>query len=150
MIDDRMLDSFHKFKQLNVAGSLKLMPQGEMAILHAIIRISEKKQGRCSVSDLAKELCVTPPGISRACRNLREKGYLDSVPDVNDRRNTCLVVTQAGQEAMQRNIGRINAFMRRVFTHLEPGELDEFYRLFNKLFDSIKQELEQTQAEKKG
>lgn len=141
LVDDRMLDSFHKFKQLNVIGALKLMPQGEMAILHAIMRISAKQNGRCSVSDLAKELRVTPPGVSRACRNLREKGYLDSVPDENDRRNTCLVITSSGRRAIEMDIGRINEFMCRVFTHLEPGELEEFYRLFDKLFESIRQEL---------
>lgn len=149
-LDDRMLETFHKFKQLNIIGRLRLMPQGEMAILHAILRISEKQEGRCSVSDLARELYITPPAVSRACRNLREKSYLESMPDENDRRNTCLAVTQEGRAAIEADIQRVNTFTYRVFTHLQPGELDEFYRLFNKLFDSIRLELEKTDEREKG
>ncbi|MBC8529739.1 MarR family transcriptional regulator [Christensenellaceae bacterium NSJ-44] len=146
--EDRWFRTMHRFRQLNLAEALRLIPQGEMMVLKTIKEI-EKEQGEqgCSVSGIARRLTISPPAVSRSVRHLREKGYLEAVTVERDRRGGYLKITPLGHEAMAQDLARIKAFMQRAVAHLEPGELDEFYRIFQKLYQGFCEEMERVRQE---
>ena len=120
--EDRWFRTMHRFRQLNLAEALRLIPQGEMMVLKTIKEI-EKEQGEqgCSVSAIARRLTISPPAVSRSVRHLREKGYLEAVTVERDRRGGYLKITPLGHEAMAQDLARIKAFMQLSLIHIsEP------------------------------
>lgn len=135
-----ILHIIHQFKQFHAMGQLHLIPRGELTLL------LELEQGGgengMTVSELAQRLQVSPPAVSRSLRHLREKGFIADRMDPADRRALRLTVSQAGREALQADMHQMDLFAGRVLSRLEPGELQEFSRVLDKLSDSLHHELQ--------
>ena len=146
--NDRMFEAAHKFKQLNVAEKLNLIPQSEMMAMKVIQKLSGegKKYG---VSEIAKYLSISPPAISRTIKKLREKQYVECLTDETDRRNTYIQISEKGRAALEADSARVREFMQSALSHLKKEEIDQFYDLFNKIYDSMKQELDRLCAGQK-
>lgn len=138
--NDRFYAATRRFKQLQLVERLGILPQGETAILQAVQ--AGEAGDRCGVSDIARRLEVSPPAISRTLRHLRERGLVDGVTAPDDRRTVYLRLTAAGRAALEETRRTLDAFMRRALARLEPGEMEEFYRLLTKIYDSVKAELD--------
>src|SRR2546430_3669739 len=69
-------DLMEVFSRLNVT-----IPQ--LRVLHVI-----RKQERISGRQLARELNVSPGAVVQLCDRLQEQGYVERVPDTDDRRVT--------------------------------------------------------------
>ena len=84
-----MMDVIRRFRQLHHQMSTKLclLSYSETAIL----QITRKSGNYISVSEIARASSSSLPSISRTLRQLREKGYIDSCTDENDRRNAAVV-----------------------------------------------------------
>jgi DNA-binding MarR family transcriptional regulator len=68
-------------------------------ILHKLIE-HEPKQMR--VQDLARELGIEPPSITRKTQLLEELGYIQRLPDAGDKRAVSLKVTPAGHKVTKK------------------------------------------------
>src|SRR5919201_1615049 len=69
-------DLMEVFSRLNVT-----IPQ--LRVLHII-----RKEQRVSGRQLARELSVSPGAVVQLCDRLQEQGYVERVPDTDDRRVT--------------------------------------------------------------
>ena len=138
---NRQYNIIRKLKLLNLSGSLNILPHGELTILDILWKASESHPGQyITVSDIAKQLGVTRPAISRTLRKLEMKGCIQRLTDRQDRRITYVLITEDGRTALNENIEIITSFMNRVFSHFEPNEIDEYFNLSKKLVDSITEE----------
>lgn len=137
----KLFEVVRKFKQLNIAESLNLMPQSEMVLMRVLMETSKVNGNGSSVSEIAKLLQVSPPAISRTLKKLREKHFVDSSIDETDRRNTYIVITKEGKAALHKNILEMGDFIRLTLTHLEPGELEQFCLLFDKVYEGMQEEM---------
>ena len=130
-----------KLKLLILYESLHILPHGELTILDILWKASETHPGQyITVSDIAKQLDVTLPAISRTLRKLEMKGCIQRLTDRQDRRITYVVITEDGHTALSDSIEIITAFMNRVFAHFKPEEIEEYFYLSKKLLDSITEE----------
>jgi DNA-binding MarR family transcriptional regulator len=138
---DRMFEAAHRFKQLNIAEKMNLIPQSEMMAMKVIQKLSAegKKYG---VSEIAKYLSISPPAISRTIKKLREKQYVECLTDETDRRNTYIQISEKGYAALEADSAKVRNFMQSALSHLKKEEIDQFYDLFNKIYVSMKQELD--------
>jgi DNA-binding MarR family transcriptional regulator len=75
-----------------------------------------------SPSDLADQLIVRPPVISRIVEGLVDHGYVERRSDAVDGRRTILVVSRSGAAALRRANAAINASVSRVGEELTPSE----------------------------
>ncbi|MBU9727489.1 MarR family winged helix-turn-helix transcriptional regulator [Diplocloster modestus] len=138
---NRQYNIIRKLKLLNLSDSLNILPHGELTILDILWKASESHPGQyITVSDIAKQLGVTRPAISRTLRKLEMKGCIQRLTDRQDRRITYVLITEDGRTALNENIEIITSFMNRVFSHFEPNEIDEYFNLSKKLVDSITEE----------
>ncbi len=146
---ERMFDAVSRFRQLNIMERLQLFPRSELVTIKAIADASEGGNRRASVTEIARRLNVSPPAISRKVKILREKEYVETIIDENDRRNTYLTLTPKGQAALQENFNKVTTFLDHVLNRLDPGDLDHFYHLFDKIFLAMEQELDHQAARNK-
>lgn len=145
---ERLFDVINKFKKLDVIGRLNLIPRSEMVILKSLLDADQKGEPKLSVSELAKILYVSPPAISRKIKTLREKQFIETVTEECDRRNTYLILTTKGKAALQEDFNQVTAFFNRALARMEPEEIEQFYLLFHKIFQNMRDELDKTAAKK--
>ena len=139
---ERLFDAINKLKQLNMLERLELLPQSEAVILKAVMDMQNQGRPNPSVSQIARDLFVSPPAISKKLKTLREKQLIETSTDENDRRNTYVILTDKGKKALQENFNQISSFLNRAFARLDPEEIDQFYVLFYKIFESMRAELD--------
>lgn len=136
----KQFDVMHKLKLLNVESSLKIMSQSEMFILNEADSRAKNQCDEISVSELAQRHHVSPPAISRTLKKLEKKGFAKRVTSDKDRRNTYVTITERGRAALSADLKVVTAFMSRVLNHLNAAEIDQYFRLSDKLYDAMKEE----------
>ncbi len=139
-----LLDSMRRMRQLHqkLSGRLYTMSHGETGILQSI----EQRGGYAGVSDIAKEMVVSPPAISRTLRQLRERGYVESRTDENDRRNVYLAMTPAGKIALKQEIERRQCFYQVVVERMGRDKWDQMCSLLDEFYDCMRQEIDRLPA----
>lgn len=143
---NRLLEALRRYKQLNINERLELMPQSELVTLKTIL---ESPMEGPSVSEVAKILDVSSPAISRTIKRLREKNYVHCVVDGSDRRITYLYVTEEGERAVRQNIYRLSRFLNRALSRLEPGEIEAYHAIFEKIYHGMEEELQRMENHEK-
>lgn len=142
---DMLFEAVFRFKHLHLIERLGMMPHSETAAMKAILSYSQQSETKgCNVTDIAKRIHVSVPMVSKTVKRLREKGLIDYVSNQNDRRNVLLVVNSKGKEALKENAAIISSFISRTIARMESGEAEQLFCLFNKFYDCMEQELEQT------
>ena len=89
---------------------------------HALRRIVD---GHQSVSQLADCLHVSRPNVSRTVDELVNEGFVERLPDPEDRRGVKLLLTVKGQRLFDKLHEQINSQMVDFFAHLSDEELSE-------------------------
>ncbi|SHJ37186.1 iron (metal) dependent repressor, DtxR family [Dethiosulfatibacter aminovorans DSM 17477] len=85
------------------------------------ILIFEKRYGHAHVTDIAKELNVSKPSVTKATKYLREQGYVDKEPYGS------IVLTEKGREVAER-IYRNHGLIMRFLEHslnMKPEDADK-------------------------
>ena len=135
-----------QFKRFHALHPTHLIPPGELTLLLAIEEAADGARG-ATVSAVAQRLNSSPPAVSRCLRHLRQKGFVEDRTDPADRRTVRLTVSECGRDALRADMERMDCFMERVLLRLEPGELEQFSRILNRLCDSMACERERMQKE---
>ena len=135
-----MMDVIRRFRQLHHQMSTKLclLSYSETAIL----QITRKSGNYISVSEIARASSSSLPSISRTLRQLRKKGYIDSCTDENDRRNTYVALTPAGQDILAKDMEQRKRFHAAVVQRMGEDEWNTMCRLVLTMHDCMQQELE--------
>ena len=64
------------------------------------------------------------------------------------KRAVLYLARKKGKAALQENFNQVTAFLNRALARMEPEEIDQFYTLFNKIYESMRAELDRTAAKK--
>ena len=91
----------------------------------------------------ATELCnlceEDKAGVSRALKDLEEKGYVECKTDENKKKyNSNLKLTPKGEEVAEFISGKINDIINYDKNYISDEELKSFYNTFNKIYDNLK------------
>ncbi|MGN1259320.1 MAG: MarR family winged helix-turn-helix transcriptional regulator [Christensenellales bacterium] len=91
----------------------------------------------------ATELCnlceEDKAGVSRALKDLEEKGYVECKSDENKKKyNSNLKLTPKGEEVAEFISGKINDIINYDKNYISDEELKSFYNTFNKIYDNLK------------
>lgn len=93
----------------------------------------------CSMraTDLAREVYLSQPTLSRTVDRLVERGFIDKAPAPRDGRATLLTLTPAGRSA-RAEVGRKHALAitKRVGGVLSPDDLDTLTTLLTRILEA--------------
>lgn len=91
----------------------------------------------CRVQDLALQLGIEPPSVTRKTQELEQAGYLRRVPDRLDRRAVDLRVTPRGRAAANRIWKAHRETLADALQNWKPAERRQFVELFSRFSDDL-------------
>ncbi len=98
-------------------------------ILHML---SLSKPRTCRVQDLALQLGIEPPSVTRKTQELEQAGYLQRVPDPEDRRAVDLRITPRGQAVANRLWKAQRNILAEALRDWGAGDRRQFVKLFER------------------
>ena len=84
-------------------------------------------------SDLAAQLHVSPPTVSKTVQRLEANGYVQRMPDPDDERVSRVFITDAGRAVQRHTQGILDGLQADVEAVLTQSEQEELYRILLKL-----------------
>ena len=103
-IRNRHMQLCHKFALMRFDSLFSDLSRGEFMPLQTIYSNSlhnPEAQGTY-VSELASQLKVSSPAVSRMLRSLEKKGYVERFSDENDRRSTLMICSPYGRQRIRK------------------------------------------------
>ena len=94
------------------------------------------------VSDLAKAVRMTMPGVSRVLAGLEEKGIIERRIDKSDRRNTLVFLTEDGYKKILGYKKRTDKYFETVFERFGEDRVAEVIELIGELSEIAQEELQ--------
>ncbi len=92
-----------------------------------MLYVFDHYNGSCNQSALYKESGQTKSTINSAVKKMEKEGYLTLSAGTG--RNTCVTLTEAGQELMNRTVRRVIQFESDVYDSWSPEDQETFIRL---------------------
>jgi len=100
----------------------------------ALLVLSHAEDGRLKRVDLARNLMLTPSGITRLLRGLEDAGLVERAACASDLRVTYAQLTDAGREKLEAASSAHIASIRALFEqHFTAEELDTVAGILGKL-----------------
>jgi DNA-binding MarR family transcriptional regulator len=94
-----------------------------------------------SVGELAEIAGIAPPTATRTLDCLARDGYITRRHSETDRRSVLVRLTPAGEQAVERARGVIEAWRRDVFESLDPEEREQAAALLGRLSEVLEAQL---------
>lgn len=139
---EQLMTAQHRFIKAHKRITFPEMRKSEFVILEMIQKGRMKGnsiEGAC-VSELAKNLMVTTPAVSKVLKDMEEKGYIEREPDKNDRRNTIVKMTKEGERARKDTCKRMDLLMQNSIDRLGEENVKKLIQLLSQLTDFINEE----------
>jgi DNA-binding MarR family transcriptional regulator len=92
---------------------------------------------RPTFSELAGKLNLSKPSVTALVGKLAEKGYVQTVPDKEDKRSSRILLTSSGNEINRIHRGMHDEFAKRLTTVLDAKEQRALGNLLGKIIDSM-------------
>jgi MarR family 2-MHQ and catechol resistance regulon transcriptional repressor len=121
-------DLMEVFSRLNVT-----LPQ--LRVLH-IVRKEERVSGR----QLARELNVSPGAIVQLCDRLQEQGYVERVPDTEDRRVTWFQLTESARALFEELLAIRRSRLAPALARLSEKDVESLTRILGEMADVLESE----------
>ena len=121
-------EMFEVFSHLNLT-----LPQ--FRVLHSI-----RKEGRVSGRRLARELNVSPGAVVQLCDRLQEQGYLERVPDLEDRRVTWFQLTPSAQALFEEMLALRRSRLGQALGRLSEQDREALTRILGELAELLEAE----------
>ena len=136
---DKLEKSMRVFRQLDPANFVSGITASEFGVMCCTREYPKKHGGSpVTVAEIAQEMSISVPAVSRTLRSLQEKGFITREVDENDRRSVRVTVTPAGEQLLEANLSYLTAAMNRVmsaFTEEEIRTIAELYSKFAKVME---------------
>ncbi len=126
-----MMEAAGKFRRIRLCTLTPWLSHGEWYVMENMDFLIQQHPGsKVRVSDLVRNMRAPAPAVSRTLRRMEQKEMLVRTTDPEDRRNTIISMTPAGQEAMEECAEIREEYMAAV--RKRYGE-EEFCRLAEEL-----------------
>ncbi|UUX32972.1 MarR family winged helix-turn-helix transcriptional regulator [Fundicoccus culcitae] len=128
----------HKMHNLRVKyyDLIKEMPHSEYVILHRLEKIKDESVA-LNVTQLAKELKLTAPAISRTVKALVDKEWVVRTEDADDRRASYLSLTPKGEQEYGKMKRKLMDFMLQVYQRIQDKDLEHYIMVGNQIIDAM-------------
>jgi DNA-binding MarR family transcriptional regulator len=107
----------------------------DRAAVPVLRRIAECQPVR--PGDLAAQLAVEAPHVTRQLQRLETAGYIQRVPDPADRRAHLVRLTDSGRDAVDRILDAGRQSIWQALAHWSPQEREQLATLFHRMVDDF-------------
>jgi DNA-binding MarR family transcriptional regulator len=107
----------------------------QIRAIHAI-----RKEGRISGRQLARELGVSPGAVVQVCDRLQEQGYLERIPDKEDRRVTWFQLTSSTQNVFEEMLALRRSRLLPALQQLSEADRENLIRMLNEMSTVLESE----------
>lgn len=94
------------------------------------------------ISDLVREMEISPPAVSRMLRSLEEKQLVVRETDRRDRRNTCVCLTPYGEKIRREGHERLLELAQASVEQMGKEQVEELIAQWNRLVDVMQEQLQ--------
>ena len=126
---------FYYIKTMKLSGLFSEdISFAEYVMLQLITEISnETGSTDVWVSDIVKNVEVTPQAVSKFLNLADSKGYIERFENESDRRSTGVRITERGKVVLSQTGEELTTFRKSVFKEFSEEELATMYGLMSKL-----------------
>lgn len=137
----KILRSMEKLSNIRPDGIIEGMTASEFSVLCCVVEYPRKNPGAASVADIAAQMGVSVPAVSRTLRSLQEKGWIERTVDETDRRSVRVTATNSGEENMRRNFRRVVDALNRIMSVFTEDEMRTIAELYSKFANATEAQL---------
>ena len=142
----RFIDIFENLSRLERHNQTILgVKKSEARVLLCVEFLHKAKNCKVNISEISKNLSITPPSTTEFVKNLINKGYLEKHIDQNDKRFIEITLTHKGEKIVQELKEYFNSLFSGIIERLgyEKSELllellDTINIYFNEWYSSQK------------
>lgn len=138
--NQQLFEMIQRFRSLNLLATLPL-PRQDYMVLHAVDCLQKEHPDACTVSMITKKMRIPQPAVSRTLRNLENGGYLQREVCRSDRRNTYVLLTDAGKKAVQDAGQVLMEFHNGIKKRFTQEESDQLMNLLQRLYEAAAEQL---------
>jgi len=91
-------------------------------------------RGDLNISSITKLTLSTPGNITVVVKNLKRDGWINSIPNPDDKRASILTITDKGLEIIEKVFPNHAKNLHQSFEVLSDEELDTLYTLLDKVY----------------
>lgn len=130
----KLIEQFRRVRQFMNSVPLKTgISHSEFCLLNIIM---DRKDG-ITVSEIAAELDVTPPAVSRSLRSLESRGLITRETDLLNRRNTMVRLTADGRSFLEISRRQMDKVMEYVDEKMGGERKKQLYELLAEMTNII-------------
>ena len=138
--DQQLFEMIQRFRSLNLLATLPL-PRQDYMVLYTVDCLQKEHPDACTVSMITKKMRIPQPAVSRTRRNLENGGYLQREVCRSDRRNTYVLLTDAGKKAVQDAGQVLMEFHNGIKKRFTQEESDQLMSLLQRLYEAAAEQL---------
>ena len=138
--DQQLFEMIQRFRSLNLLATLPL-PRQDYMVLYTVDCLQKEHPDACTVSMITKKMRIPQPAVSRTLRNLENGGYLQREVCRSDRRNTYVLLTDAGKKAVQDARQVLMEFHNGIKKRFTQEESDQLMSLLQRLYEAAAEQL---------
>lgn len=142
-LQNRILMSMGQFRKLRISDMFPEMTKSDGMTLMAIGHYNRNNEKKLTVSGLAEIVKTKPSAISRTLKSLEDAGYIERVVNREDRRNTYVALTTAGEAECAKIDGTMREFFQAVFGKMQAEDLERLITYLDELYEVAKTEIAQ-------
>ncbi len=119
------------------------MSHGEFLLIAAFCKYEEMNPDKnITVNELANELGVSIPAVSRMLRNMESKNLISREIDKDCRRNTIVIITEEGKQIFHSNKEKIRSIVTNIVENFTEQELNLMFDVRNKIEKILEKEIQ--------
>ena len=143
----KLVEQFRRIRQFMNSVPLKTgISHSEFCLLNIIMN---GKDG-ITVSEIAAELDVTPPAVSRSLRSLESRGLVSRETNLLNRRNTMVKLTENGHIFLEKSRKQMDTVMEYVNEKMGEERKKQLYELLTEMTNIIENYVKGDHADDKN
>jgi DNA-binding MarR family transcriptional regulator len=128
------LEALFALATSHAQASRALEAQGlSFAELRLLLAIRAAAAGKARPTDLARELALTPSGVTRALLPLERRKVVERVPDERDARASQARLTASGAELLEDALREAGERAAKLLRRLSVGQTKQLQRLLEEV-----------------
>jgi len=96
-----------------------------------------KKNGKLSISDVAKRLLISAPNMTKLLNKLIDEEMIERIPDKKDRRIINIDLTKKGEEYVENKFKQVQSSLKERLSTLPDGQLNKLNSSLENLRDVL-------------
>jgi len=120
-----------KLKQISIDG----LTRSEYELLVMLVMNLESNKKALTVTEISTLLQITPAGVTHLINPLEQAGYIERLPDPNDRRIVLIGLTNKGTQVAESLISEVQENLIGLIHHLGEEDSKTLIRLMSRAIE---------------